>query len=357
MTFFESTPYAYESKIDTELDYQSVTECKINKIIPYGKILLLADSACFRKLSFSGYHCATVMDVQDASILFAFDHLVGIVALGTMGIPYARYCSAVLGIPCVAIPDTIDGESLFSPNVRIICGGKELDYPAPVPNKIIVDESLLKGQAEAYARICSYTLSLFDSLFLSKFRGKEVSEEVRKCVIACLELPKWYREDCKETLFSCDLALASLFVEGFSRGTVARLGKQIGNDLLATELLLNVYALFFAKGYLRPYACPDYEKRAVAIGKAPIVPDYETKRLAETFDYLKEACLLQVQGLLEKLPQMKRTYSLLGGIERKIEKKEVLRLIRSLPDYGEFSPLTLMREFGLLEERSKKRSR
>ncbi|MBO5525962.1 MAG: hypothetical protein J5993_04355 [Clostridia bacterium] len=357
MIFFKSTPYVYESKTESELDFCSLSECKIDRVIPNGKILLLADRHTLlrKKPAFAGYKTATLVDADDVNPLFAFDHLVGIVALGTSQIAYARYASAVLGIPCVAIPDLIDGEAILSPTVRVRCAGREVTYPAPVPKKIIADETQLYGQAEAYGRICSYAVSLFDALFLSRFKGREVDESVKRCIAACLELPKWYREDCAQTLLSCDLALASLSETGFSRGMVARLGAQIGNDLVAAETLLSVYALFFSKGYLRPYALPDYEKRAESIGQAPFLPDYETERLFETFEYLKEACLLQVRSISERFPQMRRAYFLLGGTGVNIEKKNLLELVRALPDYGGFSPLTLMREFGLLEEKSRKK--
>lgn len=353
MIFFEATPYAYESQTKSELKFGTLAECNLRKYIPLGKILLLADSAVYlkKKITFAGYKVFTLLDTTDLNAPFAFDSLVGIVAYGSSQIPCARYVSSVLGIPCIVIPDLIDGEKILSQTVTV----GETTYPATAPNMIFVDPSLLHGEAEAYARICSYSLSLFDAFFLSAFKGRKVSDAVKKVVTHCIDLPKWYHEDVTETIFTCDLALASLAETGFSRGMVKTLSTQIGSDLIATELILSVYSLFFREGYLRPFACPDYESRAKKIGSIPFLPDYETERLAETFTHLKGACLLEVQNLLERLPQMKRTYALLGGKAVKVEKSVLLDRLRSLPDYGGFSPLTLMREFGLLEEKPKRK--
>ena len=316
---------------------------EVQTLIPVGKLLFLASDAAFLKCGvtvkrmLSSHAMLTSVSPSDGASLFAFgDGFSGIVCLGTRVIPLARYVAAVLSVPCVLIPDSIEADSILSPSVKVVIGGKRVVYPVPLPDLVFADEDLLFGEAQAYARICSYSLSLFEWIFRADFEGGETDKALFLKALAAMEKPKWY--DCsKRTVFEADLALSSLGREGLRRGTVALLGASLGNDLLALDKLTKAYLLFYKKGYVRPFACPEEDLSS----------------LSARFVEYREKHLNLLREIEASLPGRKRIYFSLGGQNACVSGSRVLSDLRDLSKEG--TPLYVMKSFGLLEEKCKKR--
>ncbi|MBO4988989.1 MAG: hypothetical protein J6D37_01525 [Clostridia bacterium] len=341
-----ATSCTHESKKNIEPVFSTLSSLgeEVQKLIPVGKLLFLASADAFLrhgvavKAALSRYAMLTSISPSDGASLFAFgDGFSGVVCLGSEQIPLARYLSAVLSLPCVLIPDAIEASKIVSPSAEVVVGGKKVVYPVSSPDLVFVDESILLGEASAYARICSYALSLFEWVFSIDFEGGEENRELFLKALSAIEKPKWY--DCsKRTVFESDLVLSSLEREGLRRGTVARLGARCGNDLLALDKLTKAYLLFYKKGYVRPYACPEEDLSS----------------LSAQFEQYRKKHLDLLREIEASLPGRKRIYFALGGKNACVSGRNMLGYVRDLSKEGK-SPLRVMRNFGLLEEKCKKR--
>ncbi|MGN1235772.1 MAG: hypothetical protein ACI4U2_07305 [Christensenellaceae bacterium] len=327
---------------------------RVDRIVPFGTLLLLSDAGDFLrygetlKRGLASHKIMTALDFTDSAQLFAFgDKIRGVVALGTDYAPLARYFAGVMNVPAILIPTRIDGEKLVSERVSVREGSVRVTHPAPLPALVYADTSLMTGAAEGYARVCGWLLTLFDRRLAAVYTGKAIESTLSAAILSEIDSVNRFSGTNTEEIFRAEYRL-SLLSRTVPRGCVGVLSREKG-EYGALEKLTAVYAVFFKSGYLRPYACPD-RSRMLATANACRTLWLE-EMLWKVFERNRRMLYLDLQEIVARLPAIRRTYLALGGKLAATDKREWLRTIRTLPEKGGFSALTLMREFGLLEEK------
>lgn len=333
---------------------------RLAPILPFGKVLLVGDCDGFLRLggdvraALASY---TLLSMAELSLpaLFAFDDDVGaVIGLGSRSFAAVRYFAGVRSVPCICIPDTPDCSALISATVPVGKG----EYPVPLPAAIVVDGSHLTDQAASYARICAASVRLIDCQTREVFLQEPYSPELFAMADHVIFGLKWYDPQFPLRLWEGEFRLAYCERAGLRGGNEVALARKLGegSELVALEKLVRLYRLFLTQGYCRPYASPDYLRRIRLAGipraeaQRVHVPDRaRLKRLEGLFQSKRHALYMSVSEIYARLPQMLRTYRCLGGTLKQIDVRKLKSAVFYLPECSDFSLLTLMRDFGLLE--------
>ncbi len=332
-------------------------------LLPYGKVLLLADESVSAVLhsmrgQFAGFKifCVVLGGGDRAEGLFSLPDDVRLcVAVGRRSIAAARFFCTLRGAFLLAVPDMLYQEGMLSSASS--CG-----YPVEEPDIVLFDENFVGGRGRA-ACIAAASLSALcaEDIDIDAVFSGERKEYGYRQLCRSAELAKG--ADDASRFAAC--ALQEIALRPFSRypslaffRQLSRGGEKVGQSAFAALVYaVRQYAALFENARLRPYFVADYAARvrraAQFVGREAFeniqVPTAEVSfARARTFAECREHFCVAAGLLRGYAERVRECYYLAGGI-RPAVRTDALQEAYSLS--CDLSPLlsagALARDFGL----------